>query len=223
MKAILLMTVVMMWIHLPSISQAQEKQQTYMLAFLTPKDNEQLSAEEIQVLENDHLRNIGKLSESGVLANAGPFEGGGELMLLNTSTRNDTEDLLLKDPAVQNGLFKIEILSMEFRRGGICNPDVPYEIKPFSFVRYLPTNQIASYKTNADFDMRRTHQNHIDHLSATGNVLVEGVFPGNDGGILIYKGNSLDDKISDDPAIKQGYLKAELKTIWLNKGSFCDQ
>jgi uncharacterized protein YciI len=192
-----------------------------MLVFLSPISNKQISAEEAQVIENDHLKNIGRLSESGVLANAGPFEGGGEFMLLNTNTRNDTEKLLQKDPAIQNGLFKMEILSMEFRKGGICKPDVPYEMKTFSFVRFYATNQIASYKTNVDFDMKRVHQNHLDYLSSSGNVLVEGIFPGNDGGIIIYKGHSLDDKIEDDPAIKGGYLKAETKTIWLNVGSFC--
>jgi len=221
MKATFLLTAAILLINLPSWSQNEDNQHSYMLVFLTPVNNNQISDEEAQVIENDHLRNIGRLSESGVLANAGPFEGGGELMVLNTNTRNATEALLKKDPAIQNGLLKMEILSMEFRQGGICNPHIPYEMKTFSFVRYSLTNQIASYKTNADFDMKRTHQGHIDYLSSSGNILAEGIFQGNDGGILIYKGNSLDSKIEDDPAIKQGYLKAEIKTIWLNVGSFC--
>lgn len=221
MKAILLLIAMIVLINLPSRSQSQDKK-SYVLVFLSPVSNERISVEEAQVIENNHLRNIGRLSESGVLANAGPFEGGGELMVLNTNTRNDTEALLNKDPAIQNGLLKMEILSMEFRQGGICSPEIPYEMQTFSFVRYSPTNQIASYKANADFDMRSTHQNYIDYLSSTGNILVEGIFPGNDGGIIIYEGHSLDDKIEDDPAIKQGYLKAEIKTIWLNVGSFCN-
>jgi len=221
MKTIFLLTLVILLTNLPSWSQGEDKKQPYMLVFLTPLNNNQISVEEAQVIENDHLRNIGQLSESGILANAGPFEGGGELMVLNTNTRNDTETLLLKDPAIKNGLLKMEILSMEFRQGGICSPEIPFEMKTFSFVRYSPTNQIANYKTNADFDMKRAHQGHVDYLSSSGNVLVEGIFQGNDGGILIYKGNSLDAKIENDPAIKQGYLNAEIKTIWLNVGSFC--
>ena len=93
----------------------------------------------------------------------------------------------------------------------------------YAFVRYIPTNQIASYKTNADFDMKRVHQRYVNGLIETGNVIVEGIFPGNDGGILIYRKGTLDDQIKLDPAIKEGYLSAEISTIWLNKGSFCDK
>ena len=222
MKLLFLIKAILLVVNYPIQSQIQEDKQSYILVFLTPANNRNISIEEAQVIENNHLRNIGHLSESGVLANAGPFEGGGEFMLLNTLTRNDTEALLNNDPAIQNGLLKMEILSMEFRKGGICSPEIPYEMKTFSFVRYSPTNQIASYKTNADFEMKRTHQRHVDLLISSGDVLIEGIFPGNDGGIIVYKGSSLDDQIDEDPAIKQGYLKAETSIIWLNVGSFCD-
>ena len=201
----------------------QDESGSYIVAFLTPIKNEDLSAQEIQVIENNHLRNIGRLSEDGLIANAGPFEGAGEFIIFNSKTLKETESILEMDPAVKNGLLEIEILSLQIRTGSICDPLIPYEMKTYTFVRFLPTNQIASYKTNTSFDMNRLHQGHLNKLVFSEDVLMEGLFSGNDGGILIYKGNTLDNRISEDPAIKEGYLKADFQTIWLNKGSFCDQ
>jgi len=205
-----------------SLGQNVEGNNNYILVLLTSIQNANLTVEEKQVIENNHLRNIGRMSENGLIANAGPFEGGGEIMLLNTTTRNETESLLEQDPAISNGLMTMEILSLQIRIGGICDPVFPYEMKTYSFVRYSPTNQIASYKTNSDLEMKRSHQRHIEMLTASGSIIMEGVFPANDGGIMIFKGSSLNEDINKDPAIMEGYLKSEIKTIWLNKGSFCD-
>ena len=193
----------------------------YMLVFLSPNENTQLGSAEKQILENDHLRNIGRLSESGILANAWPIEGGSEVMVLNTSTLAQTEAVLMNDPAVAENLFYVEILGWRIQYGGICDPDFPYEMSTYTMIRYLPTNQIASYKTSVDFDMRTGHQEYINSLIESNDVIVEGYFGTNDGGILIYKGNALDPLIEQDVSIKDGYLVANKYTIWLNKGSFC--
>ena len=193
-----------------------------MFVFLIPNENTQLGLAEKQIIENDHLRNIGRLSESGLLANAWPIEGGSEVMVLNTSTRAQTKAVLMNDPAIAENLFLIEILGWEIRYGGICEPDFPYEMSTYTMIRYLPTNQIASYKTSVDFEMRSKHQDYINSLIDSQDVIVEGYFGTNDGGILIYKGNTLDPLIKQDASIKDGYLTAETSIIWLNKGSFCD-
>ncbi len=194
----------------------------FMVVFLTPSKNH-LSVENSQKIENEHLRTISRLADEGILVNAGLFEGGGEVLILNTTSRAETEQLLNNDPAILEGFYNAEILGWTLRYGGICDPPAPYEMKTFSFVRYRPANQIASYKTNVDLDMKAGHLKHVEKLLLTGDVLVEGFFGGNDGGILIYQKDRLDELISQDPAISEGYITIEKKIIWLNKGSFCEK
>jgi len=203
------------------LAQTDSTSIKFMLVFLSPNENTGLSNAEKQIIENDHLRNIGRLSESGILANAWPIEGGSEVMVLNTSTLAQTEAVLMNDPAIVENLFLVEILGWEIRYGGICEPDFPYEMSTYTMIRYLPTNQIASYKTSVDFDMRSKHQEYIYSLIESNDVIVEGYLGTNDGGILIYKGTALNSLIEQDPSIKDGYLMAQKYTIWLNKGSFC--
>jgi len=178
-----------------------------------------LSKEEHQKLENEHLRSIGKLSDSGILVNGGPIEGDGELLILAVTGREEAVSWLEKDPAFF--LYNAEILSFQLRYGEICEPSIPYEMKPYSLVRYYPTNQIASYKSNSDFHMQSTHDAHLKMLISSGQVLAEGIFGGNDGGLIIYKKDALNKTVQKDPAIAEGYLKTDQYTIWLNKGSFC--
>lgn len=194
----------------------------FMLVFLT-KSKDHILVEDSHEIENEHLRTISRLADQGFLVNAGPFEGGGEILLLNTKSREETELLLSNDPAIREGFFTTEILGWTLRYGGICDPQVPYEMTTYSFVRYTPASQIASYKTNVDLDMKAGHLKYIEKLMLTGKVVVEGFFAGNDGGIIIYQKDQLDELISQDPAILEGYMKIETKTIWLNKGSFCEK
>ena len=177
----------------------------------------------VQEIENEHLRNISRLADQGYLVNAGPFEGGGEILIFNTSSREETEKLLQKDPAIEKGLYKMEILNWSLRFGGICDPLVPYEMKTYSFIRFIPINQIASFKTSVDLKMKTEHQKHLERLMLTGEVVVEGEFSGNEGGIMVYRENMLNSLVKEDPSVLNGYMRVEERIIWLNKGSFCDK
>ncbi len=207
----------LLFLFLATISFAQDVRLTAVFLTRRPSDNRDKA--EIQALENEHLRSIGRLSENGILLNGGPLEGGMELLILNTINRKDTEKVLAEDPA-QN-LYNAEILSFELRYGEICQPELPYEMKTYSLIRYLPKNQIASFKSNSDYDMRSSHDAHIRLLISSGQVIAEGVFGDYDGGIIIYQKDAINKTIQNDPAIVEGYLTADQYTIWLNKGSFC--
>jgi len=152
----------------------------FMIVFLTVSNNQNL-VEDSQEIENEHLRNISRLADQGFLVNAGSFEGGGEVLILNTKSRTETELLLSDDRAIRDGFYTAEILGWTLRYGGICDPPVPYEMNTYTFVRYRPANQIASYKTNVDLDMKAGHLKHIEKLLLTGKVVAEGFFAGNDG------------------------------------------
>lgn len=195
----------------------------YMFVFIKKiKRENSFSKEEIQVMENEHLRHIIRMSENGDLANAGPFEGGGEFLIINNKSVTDTNELLINDPIIKNNIYSLEIFSFKLEYGKICKPDIPYEMKTYTLVRYMPANQIASYKTNMNYRMQSGHKTHIDDLIKSGNVLIVGYFPGNDGGIIIYEKDSLNELVETDPSIQNGYMNIQSKTIWLNKGSFCN-
>ncbi len=218
-----ILTVVLLGITCTHFShgQAQEKN-TYLLVILQQVNStNSYSEEEIQVMENEHMRHISRLSKDGQLANAGPFEEGGEILVMNTTTRQETEDLLLNDLIIKNGLYKMEILQLIFDYGNVCEAIVPYEMKTYTLVRYMPANQIASYKANMNYKMQEGHKEHLDELIQTGEVIVIGSFTGNDGGIIIYEKDALNTFVQKDPSIVNGYMIAQSKTIWLNKGSFC--
>jgi len=194
---------------------------TYTAVFLSKNSTiDTYSESEYQKIENEHLRSIGRLSDSGILVNGGPFEGGGELLILGTKDRKETDFWLEKDPA--NIIYNAEIMSFQLRYGKICEPAIPYEMETYTLIRYQPTNQIARYKSNSDFNMRSGHDDHIKKLIQSGQVIAEGIFGGNDGGLIIYKKDALNKTVQKDPAIVEGYMITTQKTIWLNKGSFCN-
>lgn len=191
---------------------ALQAQEQYIAVFLRKKPDVN-----DQVMENQHLRVIGQMSEAGILANGGPFENDDELLILQSSVEEARK--WLQEPTAT--LYDLELFSLEIRYGKICPPQVPYEMKTFTLVRYQPTNQIASYKSNSDFQVRTGHEEHLKRLITSGQVIMEGSFGGNDGGMIIYNKDALNNTVSRDPAILKGYLLADRQTIWLNKGSFC--
>ena len=96
-------------------------------------------------------------------------------------------------------------------------------MKTYSFIRFIPINQIASFKTSVDLKMKTEHQKHLERLMLTGEVVVEGEFSGNEGGIMVYNENMLNSLVKEDPSVLNGYMRIEERIIWLNKGSFCDK
>jgi uncharacterized protein len=86
----------------------------YVLCILKtgPKDAE-IKGKERQDLFAGHFANIGKLSEEGKLAVAGPFGKNDRkyrgLYIFNVATLEDAEKLVMLDPAVKAGIFVPEL------------------------------------------------------------------------------------------------------------------
>ena len=84
----------------------------YVIAFLMTGDNENLTAEEKQDLQRKHMDNIGAMAKSGKLMLAGPFINEGEwrgIYVFDVETIEEAKELTETDPAVQNGVFKMEL------------------------------------------------------------------------------------------------------------------
>lgn len=85
----------------------------YVMAFLKRGPNQSLDTESSQVLQMAHLENIGRMAEEGKLVLAGPFFGDQDLRgiyIFNVETIEEAEALSNSDPAMQAGVFELELM-----------------------------------------------------------------------------------------------------------------
>lgn len=81
----------------------------YFVELITNPDKPDLPKEKIDSIQRAHLANLDKLYNQGKLMIAGPFEGGGGLVILNVSTKDEAEMLIKNDPAVSADRLKYRI------------------------------------------------------------------------------------------------------------------
>ena len=73
--------------------------QTHTFVFLNSrKDKPELPKEELDKLMDGHMKNIERLAKEGKLIVAGPFEGGGGIFIMNTSSVKEASEWLSTDP-----------------------------------------------------------------------------------------------------------------------------
>lgn len=85
----------------------------YVMAFLKRGDNRSLDSLQAMELQRKHLQNIEKMAENGDLVLAGPFMSSGDLRgiyIFNVSTVKEAEQLTNSDPAIQEGVLKMELM-----------------------------------------------------------------------------------------------------------------
>ncbi len=85
---------------------------TYVLAVLKTGKTRIGDAKEANRLQNEHLKNIIRLSEEGKLVLVGPFLEGGDsrgVYVFDVKTIDEAKKLLETDPAIKAGIFKFEL------------------------------------------------------------------------------------------------------------------
>ncbi|HTE31159.1 MAG TPA: YciI family protein [Chryseolinea sp.] len=199
--------------------QAQTK--TFRFVFLHKKlDAAQLTKAESDKIMEGHMANINRLAKESKLVAAGPFEGGGGMFILNTTSVDEAKQWLSTDPGVQAHRWDIEILSYKPRIGSVCVVSEPYEMVMYQFIRFKP--DISKATLNQD-DSFQKHDVYLQELEKAGNVVTEGIFGEHDGGILILRGELEKEIVEGDPAVQEGLLELDLKQLWIAKGSFCEK
>jgi uncharacterized protein YciI len=198
------------------------QQNQYVFVFLNHKtDSEKLSKEETDKIMKGHMENIARLAQEGKLIAAGPFEGGGGIFVLNTKSVEEGSGWLNTDPGVQAKRWNVEILPFTVRAGGICPAKQPYEMVAYNFVRF---KAVVTKSTAPDYpEIFAKHHDYLKQIKATGNVLLDGVFGDYDGGITIIRGDLQQAVIEHDPGVQEGLFSLDIKTLWIAKGSFCEQ
>lgn len=198
---------------------AQEK--TYTIVFLNKKaDAEKIDKETETKLFQGHMDNINRLAKEGKLLAAGPFEGGGGIFILSTTSLDEAEAWVSTDPAVRAKRWNIEILPYTPRIGSICPASEPYEMVMYTFVRF---NAIVEKFTAGNYpNLIRRHDDYVREITRDAAVITEAIFGPNEGGILIVKDELPADAFAEDPGVQQGLLDVQTKKLYIAKTSFCE-
>lgn len=193
--------------------------QAYTFVFLnTKKDKQELAAEEVKKIMDGHLANIERLAKEGKLLVAGPFEGGGGIFILNTTSTDSATKWLSTDPGIKANRWNIEILPYQPRIGGVCTVGENYEMTAYSFIRFtMPV--ITGNKS----EVLKRHEAYVkETFLKTDKAVTEGVF-GNTGGILVLKGEVEKEIFENDPGVREAFIQFDIKKLWIAKGSFCEK
>lgn len=188
---------------------------SYTFVFLNNKpDKEVLSKEKSDSIMQGHMNNIGRLAKEGKLLAAGPFEGGGGLFVLNTTSVAEAKQWLETDPGVQAKRWNIEMFPFTPTVNSICPVGEKFEMVFYQFVRFTSGTSAGAIHTHTGF---------IQQLAKEGIVIGAGNFDTYGNGILILKADITKERVDADPLVVSGALKAEMKKLYIAKGSFCEK
>ena len=189
----------------PLLSQPK----SFSFVFLNKKtDAVQLSKEESEKIMGGHMANINRLAKEGKLISAGPFEGGGGIFILNTTSVDEAKRWLDTDPGVKADRWNIEILPYAPHIRSACAVKEPYEMLLYQFIRYRSSDK----KVATDF---------IGSMQQTGNIITAGFF-GDREGIVVLREKVAKEILEADPTVKSGHLTMDIKDLYIAKGSFCE-
>jgi uncharacterized protein YciI len=198
--------------------------QDYTFIFLNNKpDKKELHADTVKKVMDGHMANMGRLAKEKRLLAAGPFEGGGGLFILNTTSLDSAAKWLSTDPGIKASRWNVEMFPYKPRIGGVCPVGEKYEMTMYSLVRF--TAQVSKSTAKNYPDIINRHEAYIkEKFSTSENVITEGIFGARDGGILILKGEAPQKEIFEsDPGVQEMLVQFEIKKLWIAKGSFCEK
>lgn len=183
-------------------------------------------------IQVEHLANIGRMFEEGVLVGAGPFEGGGDLrglFLFRADTTFDLEALVARDPAISNGRLRLELMPFvaprgigeEYRAAASAGRPDSMIVVTWVFLRRGP-----NWTSNATPQVRKVLEKHRDYaaqLRADGRLPfmagIEGT--GDLRGVLVFRADTAEARrlTSLDPAFRSGRFRAEIHRWWTALGT----
>lgn len=167
------------------------------------------------------MANINRLAQEGKLIVAGPFEGGGGIFILNTTSQEEARQWLSTDPGIQANRWNVEILPYTPRVGSVCAVKEPYEMTTYTFIRF---DAVVSKETAPTYpQIMKRHDDYLKQIGTTGNIVTEGIFGANEGGILVLKGEIQQEVLETDPGVQEGLLHLQTKKLWVAKGAFCEK
>jgi uncharacterized protein YciI len=201
------------------IAMGQDKK--YTIVFLNKKpDAEKISKEESAKLMEGHMANINKLAKEGKLLAAGPFEGGGGIFILNTTSTDEANAWIGTDPGIQAKRWNVELLPYTPRIGSVCTLSEPYEMVNYTLIRF---DAIVSKFTAATYpQILKKHDDYVTQLAKTGNVISYAIFGDTAGGVLVMRGDVTREVFESDPGVQEALIELDIRKLFIAKGAFCE-
>lgn len=195
---------------------------TYTIVFLNKKpDAAKIDKETTAKLMEGHMANINRLASEGKLLAAGPFDGGGGLFILATTSLEEAAGWVNTDPAVKAQRWNVEYLPYTPRVGSVCPVSEPYEMVSYSFVRFDAI--VEKFTASTYPDLIRQHEAFVKQRTRPDDIVTEAIFGANEGGILILRKEIPEGAFADDPAVQQGLLHIQMKKLYIARTSFCEE
>ena len=196
--------------------------QKFVFVFLNHKpDRTELPKEEGDKIMQGHMANIQRLAKENKLIAAGPFEGGGGIFIFNSGSKKEVETWLETDPGIQAKRWNIEIFDYQPRTGSVCAVSEPVDMTLYQFVRF--GINISKYTVLGMATVEMEHEKYIRQLGSSADIIQEGTFGPEEGGILVIRGTLNSKSIEKDPAVQKGFLKYDLKKLYIARGAFCEK
>lgn len=218
MKIVKLIALILIFCGQAAWSQSPE----HVFVFLNKKtDKAELAEEEVKKIMDGHMANINQLAKEGKLIAAGPFDGGGGIFIFKSNSIGQVREWLKTDPGVQANRWNVEVLPYYPKFGSVCSVGEPYQMVTYQFIRYTPN--VTKDNINQQTELFKKHHDYLKSQRSIVTVITEGNFAEADGGILVVDGELASEVIENDPAVLQGFLVADIKKLWIAKGSFCEK
>ncbi len=196
--------------------------QSFVFVFLNKKANsEGLPKDQLDKLMDGHMDNIKRLASENKLLAAGPFDGGGGIFIFNSTSKEQVKEWLETDPAVQAKRWDVEMFGYKPVIGSVCAVPEPITMTMYNFVRYEAN--ITKYTISKTADGMKEHDDYIKKLALQGDVVTQGTFGPDEGGILVMKGELKKELVEDDPAVQKGFISSAFKSLYIAKGAFCEK
>lgn len=213
--------IIVMFLALVLCTSAAAQPPVYTFVLLNKKpDAARLSKEETDKLMEGHMNNINRLANEKKLLAAGPFDGGGGMFVLSTSSVQEATEWVGTDPGVRAQRWNVEIYPYTPRTGSVCLVGEPYEMISYTFVRYKVDITKSTVNSAAIFF---SHDEYLKDLKKRLDVVTEGIFGERDGGILVLRSEPALSLLEGDPAVQQGLLELDLRKLYIAKGAFCEK
>lgn len=205
----------------------QQKMTTYQLVMLKKGPSAgTVSTPEGQALVKDHVAYIYKLGAEGKGMAAGPFTDNGEIqgiIMMKAASPERAREMESADPAVQAGIFTMEVLPFMSPEGwfGRWAAFGEFETVYFGFLKRGPNR---GQDEDTAKRLQQEHMSYMDGQAKEGKLVVAGPFlvDGDRRGIVVYRVATMDEakrRAEADPMVKIGRLAVELHPWQVPKGA----
>lgn len=194
----------------------------YFFVFLnTNPDKPEISEEEKENLQTLHLANLDNLHADGILNAAGPFDGGGGMLIVSAKSIEEAKEIVSTDPAVAADRYNVEVFPFQVVGNNVCGAKEPHEMVTYQFVRLSSNVEFFGDIQEMVYDDRFF----MAELNTENDyVMIYGRFSDFNDGIIIFdvpESKDAERIIKQHPAVKAGQLKYDIKPLWIAKGTFC--